>query len=280
MHMRLAFSVATAVRPDVLIVDEALSVGDAYFQHKSMKKIRDFSKEGTTLLFVSHDPGAVKTLCDRAILLDEGIKIREGSPDSVLDYYNAMIARREKDAEIRQIEAEKGRLVTRSGDGRARIISVEMTDENGNPTRAFRVGEKARIICSVECHSTIENPTVGFSVRDRLGNEVFGTNTFHLNLSANSVAKKGDLVRAIFETEINLGCGHYSLSVAVHAGQVHLEGNYDWWDQVLVFQVIPGAEFSFVGSAFLPVHGTLDWSETQQEAFNKYRFSQKGLKTE
>jgi len=258
MHVRLAFSVATAVRPEVLIVDEALSVGDIYFQHKSMKRIREFSERGTTLLFVSHDPGAVKTLCNRAILLDQGIKIREGSPDSVLDYYNAMIAKREKDAEIRQIEAKGGRLETRSGDGQANIVSVEMTDESGNPTRAFRVRDRARIVCQIECQKAMENPTIGFSIRDRLGNEIFGTNTFHLNLLGTSTAKKGDTVRVIFETEINLGCGNYSLSVAVHAGRVHLEGNYDWWDQVLVFQVIPGDQYSFVGTTFLPVHGKWD----------------------
>src|SRR5436190_20641545 len=97
MQVRLAFSVATAVRPDLLIVDEALSVGDAYFQHKSMARIKAFREQGTTLLFVSHDPGAVKTLCDRAILLDRGVVVRDGRPDDILDYYNAIIAKREAD---------------------------------------------------------------------------------------------------------------------------------------------------------------------------------------
>ena len=94
MVVRLAFSVATAVRPGILIVDEALSVGDAYFQHKSFERIRQFRDQGTTLLFVSHSPGAVKSLCNRAILLDRGILVRDGRPDEVLDYYNAIIARR------------------------------------------------------------------------------------------------------------------------------------------------------------------------------------------
>ncbi|MBK8538333.1 MAG: ABC transporter ATP-binding protein [Candidatus Competibacteraceae bacterium] len=80
MQVRLAFSVATAIRPDILIVDEALSVGDAYFQHKSFARIRQFRDQGTTLLFVSHSPGAVKTLCNRVILLDQGIMARDGAP--------------------------------------------------------------------------------------------------------------------------------------------------------------------------------------------------------
>ncbi|MBU1137462.1 MAG: ABC transporter ATP-binding protein, partial [Proteobacteria bacterium] len=87
MQVRLAFSAATVTRPEILIVDEALSVGDAYFQHKCIRRIREYREQGTTLLFVSHDPGAVKSLCNRAILLDGGAIIKDGAPDSVLDYY-------------------------------------------------------------------------------------------------------------------------------------------------------------------------------------------------
>jgi len=91
MQMRLAFSVATAHRPDVLIVDEALSVGDAYFQHKSFARIREFRERGTTLLLVSHDKGAIQAICDRAILLNSGRLVREGEPEEVMDYYNALL---------------------------------------------------------------------------------------------------------------------------------------------------------------------------------------------
>ncbi|HWW68744.1 MAG TPA: ABC transporter ATP-binding protein, partial [Duganella sp.] len=95
MQMRLAFSVATARRPDVLIVDEALSVGDAYFQHKSFERIRAFRQLGTTLLIVSHDRAAMQAICDRAILLDRGRLAREGTPEAVMDYYNALLAERD-----------------------------------------------------------------------------------------------------------------------------------------------------------------------------------------
>jgi lipopolysaccharide transport system ATP-binding protein len=95
MQVRLAFSVATAVRPDVLIVDEALAVGDVYFQHKCFSRIRAFRQEGTTLMFVSHDPGAIKSLCDRAVLLDGGAIVADDAPDQVLDLYNALVAERE-----------------------------------------------------------------------------------------------------------------------------------------------------------------------------------------
>src|SRR5450830_1000500 len=95
MQMRVAFSVATARRPDILIVDEALSVGDAYFQHKSFDRIRQFRKEGTTLLLVSHDKQAIQSVCDRAILLDGGRLAREGRPEEIMDYYNALLAERD-----------------------------------------------------------------------------------------------------------------------------------------------------------------------------------------
>jgi len=252
MQMRLAFSAATALRPDILIVDEALAVGDAYFQHKCINRIRRFKKQGTTLLFVSHDPGAVKTLCERALLFDEGIMIRDGRPESVLDYYNAMIAKKRQDEEIQQIESEFGRTSTRSGTGGANIQNVEMIDEQNNSSRAFRVGDKAKIKVCVLFNSYIDNPTVGIAIRDRLGNDVFGTNTYHMNANKGKFSP-GDAIDVIFKLPLNLGCGNYSLCAAVHSNDTHLEDNYDWWDQCLVFQVIPDNSFQFIGTTALPV---------------------------
>ncbi len=252
MHVRLAFSVATAVRPDILIIDEALSVGDAYFQHKSMARIRQFKEEGSTLFFVSHDPGAVKTLCDRAILLDKGIVVRDGKPDAVLDYYNAIIAKKEKDAEIQQVELQHGKVVTRSGNKKAFIISVELLDETGKAARAFQVGDKATIKCVIKLQENIELPTVGFLIQDRLGNEIFGTNTFHLKTQTISV-RENETFQINFSTKLNLGVGNYSISIALHSRDTHLEDNYDWWDGAQVFQIIPNNEFTFIGVNALPV---------------------------
>ena len=252
MQMRLAFSAAAAVRPGILIVDEALSVGDAYFQPKCIKRIRSFKEQGTTILFVSHDSGAVKSLCDRALLLDEGVLIRDGEPDAVLDYYNGMIARKTKDEEIRQVETELGRTTTRSGSDEAHVLKVEMLDKNDRPARAFRVGDHAKISCHIIFKIPIQNPTVGILIRDRLGNDVFGTNTHHINIGEQSY-KAGESVNVVFALPLNLGYGNYSLTVAVHSGDTHLRDNYDWWDQCLVFQVIPNDSFSFIGVAAIPV---------------------------
>lgn len=255
MQVRLAFSTATAVRPDVLIVDEALAVGDAYFQHKSTARIREFQRSGTSLLFVTHDPAAVKSLCQRALLLDQGRLLRDGPPDAVYDFYNALIARKERDAEIEQVALDHG-LTTRSGSRELELESVELLDRDNAHTRSFATGETARIICTVRVHRPVPDCTVGFVLRDRLGNDIFGTNTRHLGLAAGP-CHPGDRLRVAFSVELCLGAGSYSLSVAVHAAQSHVEANYDWWDRVLVFDVHRAGHAPFSGVAQLPARAEL-----------------------
>lgn len=255
MQVRLAFSVATAMRPDVLIVDEALSVGDAYFQHKSMSRIRAFQEQGTTLLFVTHDPAAVKALCQRAILLDRGTLLRDGPPDAVFDYYNAMIARKEHDERIEQVQRD-GRTATRSGSREAEIVAVELRDASGEAQRSFAVGDTATLECRLRVNRDMSSPTVGFLIRDRLGNDVFGSNTFYLGL-AHQPCAAGDELTASFAVDLRLGSGSYSLSVALHTEHAHVDANFDWWDRALVFQVVPGGGAGFTGVAALPVRAAL-----------------------
>ncbi len=256
MQMRLGFSAATTRRPDLLIVDEALSVGDAYFQHKCIGRIRRFKEAGTTMLFVSHDPAAVKTLCDRALLLDQGLLIREGSAEAILDYYNAMIARREKEASIEQRAGGRARVRTRSGDGKARIAAVRLTDEKGVEAASFTTGERAVFEVDLEFREDLEQYTVGLLLRDRLGNEVFGANTTYLDVPT-PVARAGDRLTARFAVDLELGYGYYSLTVAAHAPTGHVSENHDWIDNALSFQVIPGDAHRFAGVAHLPVEAQL-----------------------
>ena len=252
MGVRLAFSVATAARPEVLIVDETLSVGDAYFQHKCIRRIKEFREAGTTILFVSHDPTAVKTLCGRALLLDGGRLIQDGPPDLVLDHYNALIAKREANQEILQAEAGSGRMTTRSGTFEARIAVIDLLDADGRPARAFTVGERARIRARVEFTSAVIAPTVGILIRDRVGNDVFGTNSFHL-APIEGTYEPGEEMTVDFDIQLNLGVGGYTLTAAVHSDATHLVNNYDWWDKVIGFQILPGPAPPFIGSAWLPV---------------------------
>ena len=252
MTVRLAFSVATAARPEILIVDEALSVGDAYFQHKCIRRIKEFREAGTTVLFVSHDAAAVKTLCGRALLLDQGRLIQDGPPDRVLDYYNAMIARREANQTILQAEADDGRTTTRSGTFQARVTDIDVLDTDGRPARAFTVGDRARVTARVAFSDTIVAPTIGILIRDRLGNDVFGTNSFHV-APIKETYEAGEVLVAEFEIPLNLGVGAFTLTVAVHGDATHLVDNYDWWDKVIAFEIVPGSEPSFIGSTWLPV---------------------------
>ncbi|PFH26943.1 ABC transporter ATP-binding protein [Burkholderia sp. JKS000303] len=250
MQVRLAFSVATARRPDVLIVDEALSVGDAYFQHKSFDRIREFRKLGTTLLIVAHDKAAIQAICDHAILLNAGRLEMEGPPEVVMDYYNAMLADR-KDHEVRQEKLESGAVQTVSGTGEAVIDAVELLDESGQPIEVAGVGQPVALRVRVRCVEAIPELVVGYMIKDRLGQTVFGTNTYHLKQVLVGL-DAGQAIELRFEFTANLGVGSYSVAVALHTGDAHLANNYQWRDRALVFNVVNIKMQDFVGVAWLP----------------------------
>lgn len=256
MQVRLAFAVATVVRPDVLIVDEALSVGDAYFQHKSFDRILEFRAQGTTLLFVSHDKAAILRLCDRAILLEGGRVALEGEPEEVMDFYNARIA--DRGTGVVQERLADGRVRTRSGSGEAVIEAVRLFDEAGRALAVVRVGQKVRLEVEIACRQAVGELVVGFMMRDRMGLPVFGTNTFHLGAVRRDLAA-GARLRACFALEVNVGVGSYSVTVALHRGDTHVSGNYDWWDHAVVFEVVNADRPTFVGTACLPV--AVRWEE-------------------
>lgn len=250
MQMRLAFSVATAVRPDVLIVDEALSVGDAYFQHKSFSKIREFREQGTTLLIVSHDRGAIQSLCDRAILLERGFVIKDGPPEEVMDFYNALIAEREN-ATVQVTRLEDGRAQTTSGTGEARVESIELLNEKGESAEYVNVGELVTLRVQVRLHANLPELVFGYMIKDRLGQQVFGTNTHHLKLELQPL-QQGDLLTLIFAFSANIGVGSYSISTALHVADTHLAANYEWRDQALMFNVVNINRAPFVGLNWVP----------------------------
>ena len=195
MQMRLAFSVATAHRPDVLIVDEALSVGDAYFQHKSFDRIREFRKQGTTLLIVSHDKGAIQSICDRAILLNAGKLALEGEPEAVMDYYNAMLAERENQT-VRQQVTDDGKVQTISGTGEVILQETALMNENDERMETVNVGQLVKLKVVANVAADIPELVLGYMIKDRLGQPVFGTNTHHLK--RNLFALKGELARSLF----------------------------------------------------------------------------------
>ena len=250
MQMRLAFSVATAKRPDILIVDEALSVGDNYFQHKSFDRIRAYNKLGTTLLIVSHDKGAVQGICDRAILLSGGGIAMQGNPEAVMDYYNAMIAERDP-TKVQQLLGADGTVQTISGTGEARVIQASLCDEDGKTLEVLKVGQPVQVRVEVEVFADIPTLVFGYQIKDRLGQPVFGTNTFHTKQLVKDL-KVGQHAHYVLQFPANFGEGSYSMSFALHADENHLAKSYDWRDRAIVFSVVIVAKDHFVGLTWLP----------------------------
>jgi len=247
MWVRLAFSVAVAVNPEILLIDEALSVGDMLFQQKCVARLRQFQQAGVCIVFVSHDLGAVKTLCDRAILLDHGRKISEGTPEAVCDEYISLMAAKASD---RPLLSKTGTPHRRYGSYEAEIISAELHDSKGRSTSTLISGERARIQVRVARRSDLDCPAVGILIRDRLGNEVFGTNT---SLSGLSLAEEVDQFLVNFDLTMFLGPRNYYVTVAVHSGRDHLGVCYDWIDNLIAFEVLPGA-YEFAGYCDLQAH--------------------------
>ncbi|MCP1417905.1 lipopolysaccharide transport system ATP-binding protein [Pseudomonas laurylsulfativorans] len=249
MQMRLAFSVATARRPDILIVDEALSVGDAYFQHKSFDRIRNFRKAGTTLLIVSHDRSAIQSICDTAILLENGRMAMRGKPEEVMDYYNAMLAQREGQT-VRQEMLANGQVQTISGTGEAGILSVRLLDPKGRSVEVAEVGQAMVLEVQVEVRQDIERLILGFMIKDRLGQPMYGINTHRVDKALTDLSA-GERVTYRFAFDMRLGKGNYSVALSLSRLDSHLDRNFEWRDYGLVFHVINNRQEDFVGCSWL-----------------------------
>lgn len=249
MQMRLAFSVATARRPDILIVDEALSVGDSYFQHKSFDRIRQFREAGTTLLIVSHDRYAIQSICDRAILLHAGRMALQGAPLEVLDYYNAILADQER-ATVRQERRPDGVAQTVSGSGEAEVVAIALLDEAGQGIDAVEVGSPVSLEVRVRINRAVDRLVLGFLIKDRLGQAIYGINTHRLDLAIED-AVAGEEIVYRFAFPLNLGRGSYSVSTSLSRLDSHLDGNYEWRDLGLMFHVMNSSREDFVGCTWL-----------------------------
>jgi lipopolysaccharide transport system ATP-binding protein len=249
MQMRLAFSVATARRPDVLIVDEALSVGDAYFQHKSSDRIREFRRAGTTLLIVSHSRDAIQSICDRAILLDHGRIALEGSPEEVMDFYSAMLAERALDT-IRQERLACGKVRTISGTIEAEVVDIALLNAKGQRVELIEVGAAVTLEVRVAIHVDIPRLVLGFLIKDRLGQAIYGINTHRINQALEGLVAGEEVVyRYAFKADI--GKGNYSVATSLSRFDSHIDTNYEWRDFALIFHVVNSRKPDFVGCASL-----------------------------
>ena len=244
MVMRLAFSVAIHADPQAFVVDEALSVGDAYFQQKCMRKIKEFKNNGGSIIFVSHDMNAVKVLCDQAILLEDGNVVEQGDPETIINTYNFLIAKRSKGQKIRyQMNND-----TTFGYGNYKVMidSVALLDENNNQSEILVSGRPVKFMIRLIGQETVENITIGIGIRDKFGQDIYGTNSFHLKKKISIKQGQSLLITYAFD-EFNIGPGKYSFSVAVHTDHTHVNECFHWVDKRAVFEVVAGRDAFFLG---------------------------------
>lgn len=249
MQVRVAFAVAIAFRPDLLIVDEALSVGDAYFQKKCIDKIKDFQDKGTAILFVSHDTETVRSICNRAILLENGKIEKEGNPEDVLNYYNAIISQK-SDGIVEICELDGGKFSTSSGTGEVKIADVSITDKDKNKKNVFNVGSSIQLNVKAEVFNNVDSLVLGYSIKDRFGQVVYGTNTWHTKQVIYS-PKSGNSYSYLISLLANFGEGDYSISLALHDKDNHLSKSYHWIDLAVMFSVINNDKIKFDGCSWI-----------------------------
>lgn len=210
MVARLGFAVATDERPEILIVDEILSVGDTEFQTRSFERIQSFQAQGTTILLVTHDIGRVETMCQRAIFLSHGQIVASGSAAQVVDRYLGRIRQRE---EARLAEAQTEEQPWRWGNRKIEITKVEFLDENGQPKNIFQTGDYFALRMEYEAHEPIDSPVFGMAIFHNDGTHITGPNTQFAGLDMGRVEGKGWV---LYEVErLPLLGGLYKVSVAV-----------------------------------------------------------------
>lgn len=234
MFVRLAFAVAINIEPEILIVDEALSVGDVFFQAKCYRKFEEFKKMGKTILFVSHDLGSISKYCDRVVLLNRGEKLDEGQPKPMVDLYKKLLVHQEEEAREEALDAGgqtvaaqgadvqpeggfwKDALVTNPqvleyGEKRAEVIDFALLDDSGKITNTVEKGTEFTIKMRVAFHETVEDPIFAYTLKDLKGTEITGTNTMFEKVSIDT-QHEGDVREASFTQKMDLQGGEYLIS--------------------------------------------------------------------
>jgi lipopolysaccharide transport system ATP-binding protein len=244
MVMRLGFSIAIHARPACFVIDEALSVGDARFQQKCLLKIQAFRQSGGSLLFVSHDLNAVKVLCDRAIVLDKGRVSFDGPPQEACLAYQKQLMQIGSPSPVAAQNVRYGQSAIR--------ISGALLENSAGHTRRFVSGDPVTL--KVQLTSEVDTSTLalGFMVRDRLGQDLFGTNTHLHQLTLNLGPAHPTEISFVFT--LHLGPGQYTITLGLHDKDNYTEDVQDWWNDSLQFDVDYKDKPNYVGVCPLPVH--------------------------
>jgi len=264
MYVRLAFACTIHLEPEILVIDEALSVGDIAFQHKCMTRIRTLQESGVSILFVSHSLGAVKSLCQEALLLDAGRILCSGEAEEVANTYHALVAEREQKKYDQKLALKGGNseqpisdalsssdpppepLIVekrnRSGSGEIVIDSVAIFDSQGNSVEKIEFDQEIFIKIFLTAKKRYQSSAIGYLIRDRFGNDLMGTNTYVVGVEMPEF-EAGKTYEVVFSQRIPLAMGTYSVSAAV--AQEPGKGAYrdwlycDWWDNAFMFEVLP-----------------------------------------
>lgn len=220
MFVRLAFAVAINIDPEILIVDEALSVGDVFFQAKCYRKFEEFKKMGKTILFVSHDLSSISRYCDRVILLNKGVKLEEGSPKQMVDMYKQLLVgqdpakaeeKKEEQKESWSQQFQVNPNMLEYGTKLAEIVDFAVLDDKDRCTNTIEKGSSFRIRMKVVFHQDIQEPIMAYTFKDIKGTEITGTNTLFEKKSVEH-SQAGDSCTVTFEQEMFLQGGEYLLS--------------------------------------------------------------------
>lgn len=234
MFVRLAFAVAINIDPEILIVDEALSVGDVFFQNKCYRKFEDFKKQGKTILFVSHDLGSISKYCDRVILLERGHKIGEGEPKEIIDMYKKVLVG-QLDSSLNTVMAEKGTAGSKwmdsmqlnpnmdeYGSGLAKFEDYCAYDNSGTITNTIIKGDEFTVKVKVRFYDTVQDPIFALSFKNMQGTEITGTNTMFEKITTGT-PKAGETYTVTFTQNMSLQGGEYLISLGCVG---YREGNF------------------------------------------------------
>jgi lipopolysaccharide transport system ATP-binding protein len=272
MYLRLAFAVIAHVDADILIIDESLAVGDAFFTQKCMRFLRDFMQKGT-ILFVTHDTASVKALCNRAVWLDKGRLMGQGSPKEICEMYLEAFFEAEQGTKGQSVQMSeplkptlveqpvRGTVVDEShsqervesktqekrfefdpqapsfGSGSARITQVTLFDDTNHKVSWVTGGERIYLRIKAQTHSLLESPIVGFYIKDRLGQNLFGDNTCLSYAERPFDCQNGDRLQATFEFNMPiLPCGEYSICAAIANGTQTMHVQHHWIHDALIFR--------------------------------------------
>jgi lipopolysaccharide transport system ATP-binding protein len=251
MYVRLAFSTAIHVDPEILIVDEALAVGDAVFANRCVRKFQELRERRITVLFVSHDLGLVKQLSDRAILLLNGRIMAQGAPKDVINRYIGLVL--EKQAP--ETRHDRVRASFRHGDGASEIRGVQILNASGEETASVASGEPVTVRVRSRFYRAVPDPMVGILIRTRIGMDVYGTNTRIEQIALGGMAP-GDELEVDFHIDCWLTPQPYTLTVATQNAD---GSSHDWLDDAVAFDVVD----TRVAAGVANLRAKIEWRVSQ-----------------